>query len=146
IIRDAQTAEIDLQLDEAMRAFTSEPIARSDSPELCDLAQRMPNTYYLGVADASGQVLCDNKLPDPSNPDLTDLSIASLPGQVEAFTTASIDGDTSWRMLIAPASVEATGEVLISIVAIDLAPLEASTATFTIVFTGFSLLAVVLGA
>ncbi|WP_306231869.1 sensor histidine kinase [Agrococcus beijingensis] len=146
IIRDAQVAEVDRELDQAMGAFTSEPIAQSESPEQCDLAQRMPNTYYLGVADASGEVLCDNKLPNPGNPDLTDLSIASLPGQDSAFTAVSVDRATEWRMLIAPSTVETTGEVLISIVAIDLEQVESGTTSFTIVFTGFSLLAVVLGA
>ena len=80
IIRDAQVADADRGLEQAMVAFTSEPTTRTDSPEQCDLAQRMPNTYYLGVADASGTVLCDNKLPGPTNPDLAGLSIGTVAG------------------------------------------------------------------
>ncbi len=146
IIRDAQVADLDSELDQAMRAFTSEEITRSDSPEQCDLAQRMPNTYYLGVADASGTVLCDNKLPGPSNPDLSGLSLGTVAEEEGAFTLVSIDGQTEWRTLVAPSTVSGTGELLVSIVAVDMAATESSTTTFTIVFAGFSLLAIVLGA
>lgn len=146
IIRDAQVADIDGELDQAMRAFTSEEITRSDSPEQCDLAQRMPNTYYLGVADPSGTVLCDNKLPGASNPDLTDLSLGTVAEQDRAFTLTSIDGMTRWRTLIAPSTVSGTGELLVSIVAVDMTSAESSTTNFLLVFVGFSLLAVVLGA
>ncbi|MGM1028306.1 MAG: sensor histidine kinase [Actinomycetota bacterium] len=146
IIRDAQVAEADRGLEQAMRAFTSEPITRSDSPEQCDLAQRMPNTYYLGVADASGTVLCDNKLPGPGNPDLDGLTLGTVAAEDAAFTLSSIDGQTRWRTLVAPSTVEDTGELLISVVGVDMASLESTTATFTLVFAGFSLLAIVLGA
>lgn len=146
IIRDALVADADRGLEQAMGAFTSEPVTRSDSPEQCDLAQRMPNTYYLGVADASGTVLCDNKLPDPANPDLAGLTIASVAEQDTAFTLSSIDGQGRWRALVAPSTVEGTGQLLVSVVAIDMASLEATSTTFTLVFAGFSLLAVVLGA
>lgn len=146
IIRDAQVADVDRDLEQAMSAFTSEPITRTDSPEQCDLAQRMPNTYYLGVADATGTVLCDNKLPAPDNPDLSGLTIGTAAEQDTAFTQRSIDGESSWRTLVAPSTVEGTGELLVSVVAVDLQSLESTTATFMIVFAGFSLLAIVLGA
>lgn len=146
IIRDAQVAEIDADLDGAMRAFTSEEITRSDSPEQCDLAQRMPNIYYLGVADASGTVLCDNKLPGPANPDLSGVTLGTIATHDEPFTLDSIDGQTRWRTLVAPSTVKSTGELLVSIVAVDMTSAETSTTTFTLVFAGFSLLAVMLGA
>ncbi len=146
IIRDAQLAERDIEIEQAMRAFTSEPVTRSDSPEQCDLAQRMPNTYFLGVADASGTVLCDNKLPGPANPDVSGIDIGTVVSQDEAFTVPSIDGQTRWRMLVAPTTVEGSGELLVSIVAADMTSIETSTATFTLVFAGFSVLAIVLGA
>jgi len=146
IIRDAQVTDVDRQLDQAMRAFTSEQVTRSDSPEQCDLAQRMPNTYYLGLADPSGLVLCDNKLPGPSNPDLSGISLGTVAQEDGAFTLESVDGQTRWRTLVSPSTVEGTGELLVSIVASDLTATEASSATFTLVFAGFSLLAVVLGA
>lgn len=146
IIRDTQVAAVDRDLDQAMVAFTSEEITRSDSPEQCALAQRMPNMYYLGVADAAGQVLCDNKLPGSTNPDLTDVSLGTVAAQPEAYTLLSIDGQTRWRTLVATSTVEGTGELLVSIVAIDLTATENATATFTLVFSGFSALAVVLGA
>ena len=146
IIRDAQLADIDRELDQAMRAFTNEEITQSDSPEQCDLAQRMPNTYYLGVADASGQVLCDNKLPGPTNPDLSGVTLGTIAEQEGGFTLISIDGQTRWRTLVSPSTVSGTGELLVSIVAVDMAAAESTTTTFTLVFGGFSLLAVVLGA
>lgn len=146
IIRDAQIADADRGLEQAMRAFTSEPVTRSDSPEQCDLAQRMPNTYYLGVADASGTVLCDNKLPGPENPDLDSLTLGTVAEEESAFTLPSIDGQRQWRTLVAPTTVEGSGELLISVVGIDMAALESTTATFMLVFAGFSLLAIVLGA
>ncbi|WP_347754345.1 ATP-binding protein [Agrococcus sp. ProA11] len=146
IIRDSQVAAVDRDLDQAMRAFTDEEITRSDSPEQCALAQRMPNIYYLGVADASGQVLCDNKLPGPTNPDLSGITLGTVAEQPRAFTLGSIDGQTQWRTLVATSTVQETGELLVSIVAIDLTTTEETTGTFTLVFGGFSLLAVVLGA
>jgi len=146
IIRDAQVADADVELEQAMRAFTSEPITRTDAPEQCDLAQRMPNTYYLGVADAAGTVLCDNKLPGPANPDLSGLSLGTVAEEDSAFTLSSVDGQKRWRTLVAPSTVEDTGELLLSVVAVDMTSLEATTTTFTLVFTGFSMLAVVLGA
>lgn len=146
IIRDTQLAAVDRDLDQAMRAFTDEEITRSDSPEQCALAQRMPNMYYLGVADASGQVLCDNKLPGPTNPNLSSLTLGTVAEQPDGFTLFSIDGDTRWRTLVATSTVQETGELLVSIVAIDLTTTEETTATFMLVFGGFSLLAVVLGA
>lgn len=146
IIRDAQVADIDVEIDQALQAFTSEPVTRRDSPEQCDLAQRMPNTYYLGVAEADGVIVCDNKLPDPGNPDLSGLSLATLVEQPRAFTIPSIDGQSSWRALVAPTTVEGTGELLISVVAVNTDQLEATTGTFMLVFAGFSVLAVVLGA
>lgn len=146
IIRDALVADLDRGLDQAMRAFTSEPTTRTDSPEQCDLAQRMPNTYYLGVADAAGTMLCDNKLPGPANPDLARLTLGTVAEQSTPFTLSSIDGQTRWRVLVAPATVEDTGELLVSVVAVDLTPVESTATTFTLVFGGFSLLAVVLGA
>ncbi|MCH1884358.1 HAMP domain-containing sensor histidine kinase [Agrococcus sp. ARC_14] len=146
IIRDAQQAEADRELDQAMRAFTSQEITRSDSPEQCDLAQRMPNTYYLGVADAAGQVLCDNKLPGPTNPDVSGVTLGTVAEQDGAFTLVSIDEQTRWRTLVAPSTVSSTGELLVSIVAVDMSSSESTTTTFTLVFAGFSMLAVVLGA
>lgn len=146
IIRDSQVAEADGELEQAMRAFTSEPITRSDRPEQCDLAQRMPNTYYLGVADAQGTILCDNKLPDPSNPDISQLSIGTVAQQERAFTTLSNDGLTQYRMLLSPSTVEGTGELLVSIVAVDLRSQDQTTGTFMLVFAGFSVLAIILGA
>lgn len=146
LIRDAQTTEIDRELDEAIVAFASEPTTRSDRPEQCDLAQRMPNTYYLGVIDSAGTIVCDNKLPSTSNPDIDALSLATLAREDEAFTMLSADGGTRWRTVLAPSAVEGTGELLITVVAADLTSVESSTANFTIVFAGFSLLAVVLGA
>ncbi len=146
IIRDAQVADIDRDLDQSMQAFTSEEITRSDSPEQCDLAQRMPNIYYLGVADASGTVLCDNKLPGPANPDLGGLSLGTIAQEDRPFTLDSIDGQTRWRTLVAPSTVSGTGELLVSIVAVDMSSAEGTTTSFTLVFVGFSALAVVLGA
>lgn len=146
IIRDAMIADSDRELEQAMRAFTSDPVTRSDRPEQCDLAQRMPNRYYLGIADASGTVLCDNKLPDPANPDLARVSIGTVAEQDTSFTILSSDGLTQYRMLVAPTTVEGTGELLVSIVAVDLDGLESTTATFTLVFVGFSALAIILGA
>lgn len=109
----------------------------------------IPATYYLAVLDADGGVLCRNSPGGeraPGLPQLDGVTLAYVASTTEPFTAPSHNGESSWRVDVLPMLVDDEGELATLVVAVGLDRVENTWRSFVIVYAGFALLAVLLGA
>ncbi|GAA2174057.1 HAMP domain-containing sensor histidine kinase [Agrococcus versicolor] len=109
----------------------------------------IPATYYLAVLDARGEILCRNSPGGdgaPGLPDLDGISLAFVAGTTDSFSVPSHNGESTWRVDVLPLVSDERGELSTLVVAVGLDRVENTWRSFVIVFAGFALLAVLLGA
>ena len=109
----------------------------------------IPATYYLAVLDARGEILCRNSPGGdgaPGLPDLDGISLAFVAGTTDSFSVPSHNRESTWRVDVLPLVSDERGELSTLVVAVGLDRVENTWRSFVIVFAGFALLAVLLGA
>jgi two-component system OmpR family sensor kinase len=106
-----------------------------------------PNGHLFMIVDKDGNTACDNVPSDHRSPDTTDFTLAwTSQVQGEYVTIADATGRGQWRVIATP--VQLSGEDAFStlIVGVDLADVESTIARYAIIFFGFSMVVILLGA
>ena len=112
----------------------------------CDL-DYTTNDLLLVVLDSSGDVECDNVPAGAADPDTSDVDVEwtqDHKGLPETIADAA--GKVSWRISAQAGPLDATGEVYSMVVGIPLRDTDSTVARFSIIFFGFALAVIVLGA
>jgi two-component system OmpR family sensor kinase len=112
----------------------------------CDRAAD-PENYYFAVLNSDGALLCHNKVATTTAPRLTNLSYpAVVRMEQKAFTVWDSTHDTQWRVIASPRIVDDTGQFLTVVVGQNLDETNSIIGRFLIIFLGFALSVIILGA
>jgi two-component system OmpR family sensor kinase len=105
------------------------------------------NDYYLAVLDTNGDELCNNgalttSAPNvPSMPFNTVIKTAGVP-----FTVWDTEHDDQWRIVAVPRNIVDSADYVTVVVAVDLKSSDKLINQFLVIFLGFGLAVIVLGA
>ena len=151
VVRQSLLDGTDRDLQYAIATYDDIDVASLDGLDTgqCELEQEIPNTYYIALLDAQGEVLCRNSPGGelaPPLPDLEGVTLAYVATTDEPFTAPSHSRENSWRVDVLPILADDDGELATLVVAVGLDRVENTWRSFVIVFAGFSLLAILLGA
>jgi two-component system OmpR family sensor kinase len=106
-----------------------------------------PENYYFAVLDTDGEVLCHNKVGTVAPPHLENITYATAVAQdAVAFTVWDSRHEVQWRVVAAPRIVDNTGAFVTVIVAQNLDETNGIIGQFLVIFLGFSVSVIVLGA
>lgn len=149
VVRQSLLDGTDRDLQYALATYDDLEVASLDleSGE-CQL-DGIPATYYLALLDANGEVLCRNGPGGevaPSLPQLQGVTLAYVASSTDPFSAGSHNGESSWRVDVLPVLRDDEGELATLVVAVGLDRVENTWRSFVIVYAGFALLAVLLGA
>ena len=111
----------------------------------CNVAYE-PNGHLFLVVNATGGIVCDNVPTGTRAPDTTELDLAWMSQvQGEYVTISDQTGRGQWRVIATPVplSADAYGTL---IVGIDLEDVENTIARYAVIFFGFSIVVILLGA
>jgi two-component system OmpR family sensor kinase len=105
-----------------------------------------PNSYFVAVLSPTGDFICSNiksgAPPVMRSLDLNDVHTMSQ----DPFTVWDSTHTSQWRMIALPVQVTGTGELLTIVVGLSLDDTNKVIGQFTIIFLGFGLSVVILGA
>jgi two-component system OmpR family sensor kinase len=101
-------------------------------------------TYYIGVVDEVGDLLCSNKSSDEDHPAASDLSDVYTWSQDEAVTVDNQPGSGHWRVVSTPRTTM-SGHMLSIVVGYNLAEVDKFIAQYAAIFMFFGLTVVILG-
>lgn len=106
-----------------------------------------PENYYFAVLDTDGEVLCHNKVGTVAPPHLQNISLATAVAQdAVAFTVWDSNHEVQWRVVAVPRTVDNTGALVTVVVAQNLDETNSIIGQFLVIFLGFSVSVIVLGA
>lgn len=106
-----------------------------------------PENYYFAVLSPDGTVLCHNKVGTVAAPHLQNLTYTAAVAQdSRAFTVWDSSHEVQWRVVATPRLVEDTGAFVTVIVAQNLDETNGIIGQFLVIFLGFSVSVIVLGA
>jgi two-component system OmpR family sensor kinase len=106
-----------------------------------------PNGHLFMIVDAHGEIVCDNVPADRRSPDTSELGLGwTSQVQGEYVTIADATGRGQWRVIATPVQLSGDDEFSTLIVGIDLADVESTIARYAIIFFGFSMVVILLGA
>jgi two-component system OmpR family sensor kinase len=112
----------------------------------CDVLPGL-NDYYLAVLDSNGSELCNNGALQSSAPKLppmplnTVIKTGGLP-----FTVWDNGHDDQWRIVAVPRNIVDSADYVTVVVAVDLVSSDRLINQFLVIFLGFGLAVIVLGA
>lgn len=150
VVRQSLFDSTDRDLQYALATYDDLELERLDGLDSgeCEL-DGIPATYYLAVLDARGDILCRNSPGgelSPTLPDLDGISLAFVASTNDPFSVSSHGRESSWRVDVLPLVRDVDGELATLVIAVGLDGVENTWRSFVIVFAGFALLAVLLGA
>jgi len=122
-------------------------ITISTGSSTCVEASYPTNTYFLAILDDDGKVLCTNLRPGSARPVITGMSpteAAASGGKPQTITDES--RTNQWRVVAVPSSLGSSGSLVTVIVGQSLTETNGTIGRFTVIFLGFGLSVVVLGA
>lgn len=106
-----------------------------------------PENYYFAVLNSDGEMLCHNKVATTSAPRLANLSYSSVVRmEQKPFTVWDSSHDTQWRVVASPRIVDDTGQFLTVVVGQNLDETNGIIGRFLVIFLGFALSVIILGA
>jgi two-component system OmpR family sensor kinase len=106
-----------------------------------------PNDYYLAVLDTDGRQLCSNELSANVAPHLPTMPFSAvIAADGTPFTVWDNEHDDQWRVIAVPKSITDSSDYVTVVVGINLAESNSLIGRFLVVFLGFGLAVVVLGA
>jgi two-component system OmpR family sensor kinase len=104
------------------------------------------NGFYFAVLDSDGDFVCSNQTSGSPKPSLGHWTLTTVKEMDAAAFTASDAGNTSqWRLVAVPAQTT-TGTFLTVVVGINLDDTNGIIARFIVIFIGFGISIVILGA
>lgn len=147
VLRQSLMDATDDDLTGALQTYDSLKLSEESSEEGCEFEQQIPGAYYIAVLSSRNEVICDNSVGDPDGaPRLDGITLASVGASQEPFSRASVDRVSLYRIGAVPIAMQDSSNYAILVVAVSLDRVENTWRAFVIVYTGFALLAVVLGA
>ena len=143
VLRNYLLDKVDTDVAALFREVDSIPLS---ARETCSVTYE-PNGHLFMIVDRSGTTDCDNVPPDKRSPDTTDLNLAwTSQVQGEYVTITDETGRGQWRVLATPVQMGGESDYSTLIVGIDLADVENTIARYAVIFFGFSIVVILLGA
>ncbi|WP_137756441.1 sensor histidine kinase [Agrococcus sp. SGAir0287] len=149
VVRQSLLDGTDRDLQFALATYDDLEVASLDIDSGACQLDGIPATYYLALLDANGAILCRNSPggeESPGLPDLDGVSLAYVASTTEPFSVPSHNRESSWRVDVLPLVLDDDGRLATLAVAVGLDRVENTWRSFVIVYAGFALLAVLLGA
>jgi two-component system OmpR family sensor kinase len=106
-----------------------------------------PNGHLFLLVDKNGRTICSNVPANHRAPDTSSLTLgwtSQVQGGYVTITDAT--GRGQWRVIATPVQLSGESEFSTLIVGIDLADVESTIARYAIIFFGFSMVVILLGA
>lgn len=146
ILRDTLVRQVDDDLDNALQGFNFSDVAPSDVEGTCEFDQTVPNSYVLAVLDPQGEALCSNRPETGAQPDLTRVTLPFVASQDAPFTVPNQLDSTEWRVVARPITMTGTNNIGILVIAASLEGVRYSSHAFSLIYSGFSVISLILGA
>jgi two-component system OmpR family sensor kinase len=153
VLRTYLINQVDSQIVSAGRDLQGQVVTPSRDQESCESSSSL-NNYYLAVLKGTGEIICDNiESPIPSShPDVSKITLDSLPTADAPISVSNDRGSASWRVLAVPATIDDgesggdSGDLGIILVGMSLDNTNRTIAQYSIIFFTFGLAVVILGA
>lgn len=112
----------------------------------CDVLPGL-NDYYLAVLDTNGHELCNNGALRSSSPTLPPMPFSIVINTGSApFTVWDREHNDQWRIVAVPRSIVDSADYVTMVVAVDLVSSDRLINQFLVIFLGFGVAVIVLGA
>lgn len=106
-----------------------------------------PNDYYLAVLDTNGIQLCSNDATPVTSPHLPTMPFSAvIAAEGTPFTVWDNEHDNQWRVIAVPKNITGSTDYVTVVVGINLAESDNLIGRFLVIFLGFGLAVIVLGA
>ncbi|MEO7121581.1 MAG: ATP-binding protein, partial [Lacisediminihabitans sp.] len=142
-LRSYLLAQVDSSISSAARDITT---ITSTSSTTCE-QNAGPNKFFFAVLDTDGNVECTNLSDSTSKPVLRQLTMSAVmaaPGQPSTVWDSA--HDRQWRIIALPGNVHQSAAIVTIVVGESLDSSNATIQQFTVIFLGFGLSVVILGA
>ena len=146
VLRDSLVRQLDLDLQNALEDFNYSDISPNDLGGSCELDQSVPNSYVLAVVTPDGKAMCSNRPDGSAYPDFSLLTLPFIASTDKPFTLGSEAGETQWRGVARPVTLHGTNQLGTLVIATSLDGVTNSWRSFTLIYMGFSAIAILLGA
>ena len=143
VLRTYLLADADTKMTKYAQAV---PGYTETGAKTCDVIPGI-NEYYLAVLDTNGNELCNNRALTHSTPNMppmpfnTVVKIGGVP-----FTVWDKEHDDQWRVVAVPRNIVNSADYVTVVVAVDLVGSDRLINQFLVIFLGFGLAVIVLGA
>ncbi|MGO1393106.1 sensor histidine kinase [Agrococcus casei] len=146
VLRDSLVRQLDIDLEDALASFNYSDISPNDLGGSCQLDQSVPNSYVLAVLTPDGEPLCSNRPDGRAYPDMSTLTLPFVASTDKPFIISSESSDTQWRAVARPVTLNGTNNIGTLVIATSLDGVTGSWRSFTLIYMGFSVIAILLGA
>ena len=143
VLRTYLLADADAKMTKYAQAV---PGYTKTGAKTCDVLPGI-NDYYLAVLDTNGGELCNNRALTHSTPNMppmpfnTVIKVGGVP-----FTVWDKEHDDQWRVVAVPRNIVDSADYVTVVVAVDLVSSDRLINQFLVIFLGFGLAVIVLGA
>ena len=143
VLRNYLLAQVDNTISTAAKDITTITPTGSSTCE----QNSGPNKFFFAVLDANGQVVCTNLAGSTPKPVLREWTMSSVIGAAgQPATVWDSEHKRQWRVVAFPGSVEQSPAIVTVVVGESLDTSNAIIGQFTVIFLGFGLSVVILGA
>ncbi len=138
------------QLDKSVTQTTEQLEGQniSDGQQYCTLSIVLSQSAYVAAYDAKGDKICATKAS--SRPDIRQLDFAAAAQSTQRFSLYDSQHAHEWRAQVIPAALQnrssGTTETGFVLVAVSSADTDQTIARFTVIFLGFGISVILLGA
>ena len=143
VLRTYLLADADTKMTKYAQAV---PGYTETGAKTCDVIPGI-NEYYLAVLDTNGNELCNNRALTHSTPNMPPMPFNTVikAGGVP-FTVWDKEHDDQWRVVAVPRNIVNSADYVTVVVAVDLVGSDRLINQFLVIFLGFGLAVIVLGA
>jgi len=143
VLRTFLLADADTKMTKYAQAV---PQYTETNPKTCDVIPGI-SEYYLTVLDTNGNELCNNRALTHSTPNMPSMPLNTVikAGGVP-FTVWDKEHDDQWRVVAVPRNIVDSADYVTVVVAVDLVSSDRLINQFLVIFLGFGLAVIVLGA
>lgn len=145
ILRDTLVRQVDEDLENALLGFDFSDVAE-DVVGTCSFDQTVPNSYVLAVLDTHGEARCSNRPESGARPDFSTVTLPFVATHDAPFTVPDEVDSSEWRVVARPITIERTNNIGILVIATSLDSVQYSLHSFSLIYSGFSVISIVLGA
>lgn len=138
------------QLDNTVKQTTEQLEGQniSDGQQYCALSIVLSQSAYVAAYDARGDQICQTRAA--SRPDIRSLDFPAAAQSSQRFSLYDSQHNHEWRAQVIPASLQnqssGTSETGFVLVAVSSADTDQTIARFTVIFLGFGISVILLGA